>query len=221
MALPRVVSINVGGPREVQWRRKTVLTSIFKAPVSGRIRVNKLNLVGDQQSDLTVHGGVDKAMYVYPSEHYEYWREELPGFPLPWGAFGENFTSEGLLEDAIRIGDRLRIGTAEFAVTQPRMPCFKLGIRFDRADMVKRFLQSGRSGFYLSVSQEGEVTAGDTVTFIARDEHAVSVADVVSLYAADGANQDLLRRASNLPALPESWRDYFRQRLWEPDAERN
>jgi MOSC domain-containing protein YiiM len=216
-----LLSINVGGPREVQWRRKTVLTSIFKAPVSGRIRVNRLNLVGDQQSDLTVHGGVDKAVYVYPSEHYEYWREQLPDFPLPWGAFGENFTSEGLLEGAVRIGDRLRIGTAEFAVTQPRMPCFKLGIRFDRADMVKRFLQSGRSGFYLSVSQEGEVTAGDTVTFIARDEHAVSVADVVSLYAADGANQDLLRRASNLPALPESWRDYFRQRLWEPDAERN
>jgi len=197
------------------------MTSIFKAPVSGRIRVNRLNLVGDEQSDLTVHGGVDKAVYLYPSEHYEYWREQLPDFPLPWGAFGENFTSEGLLEDAIRIGDRLRIGTAEFAVTQPRMPCFKLGIRFDRADMVKRFLQSGRSGFYLSVSEEGEVTAGDTVTIIARDEHAVSVADVVSLYVADGANQDLLRRASKLPALPESWRDYFRQRLWEPDAERN
>jgi len=216
-----VLSINVGGPREVQWRKKTVTTSIFKAPVSGRIRVNRLNLVGDEQSDLTVHGGVDKAVYVYPSEHYEYWREQLPDFPLSWGAFGENLTSEGLLEDEIRIGDRLRIGTAEFAVTQPRMPCFKLGIRFDRADMVKRFLQSGRSGFYLSVSREGEVTAGDTVTFIARDENAVSVADVVSLYAADGGNQDLLRRASKLPALPESWRDYFRQRLWEPDSERN
>ena len=161
---------------------------------------------------------MDKAVYVYPSEHYAYWREQLPDFPLPWGAFGENFTSEGLLEDAVRIGDRLRIGTAEFAVTQPRMPCFKLGIRFDRADMVKKFLQSGRSGFYLSVSKEGEVETGDTVAFIARDEHAVSVADVVWLYAADGANQDLLRRASTLPALPESWRDYFRQRLWEPDG---
>jgi MOSC domain-containing protein YiiM len=201
------------------WHRKTVTTSIFKAPVSGRIRVNRLNLAGDEQSDLTVHGGVDKAVYVYPSEHYAYWREELPGFPLSWGAFGENFTSEGLLEDTILIGDRLRIGTAEFSVTQPRMPCFKLGIRFDRADMVKRFLRSGRSGFYLSVSQEGEVAAGDTVTFISRDDHAVSVADVVSLYAADEANQDLLRRASKLPALPEGWRDYFRQRLWEPDSQ--
>jgi MOSC domain-containing protein YiiM len=177
---PSVRSINVGLPREILWHRKTVTTSIFKAPVSGRIRVSRLNLAGDQQSDLTVHGGVDKAVYVYPSEHYAYWREQLPDFPLPWGAFGENFTSDGLLEDAIYIGDRLRIGTAEFAVTQPRMPCFKLGVRFDRADMVKRFLQSGRSGFYLSVSKEGEVTAGDTVTFIARDEHGVSVADVVS-----------------------------------------
>jgi len=201
----------------VQWRGKTVTTSIFKAPVTGRVRVNRLNLAGDEQSDLTVHGGVDKAVYVYPSEHYPYWREQLPDFPLPWGAFGENFTTDGLFEEDIRIGDQLRIGTAEFAVTQPRMPCFKLSIRFDRADMVKRFLHSGRSGFYLKVAKEGEVTAGDTVTFIARDEDAVSVADVVSLYVADGSNQDLLRRASKLPDLPEDWRDYFRKRLWEPD----
>lgn len=211
-------SINVGLPRDVQWRRDIVTTSIFKAPVTGRIRVNRLNLVGDQQSDLTVHGGVHKAVYVYPSEHYPYWREQLPDFPLPWGAFGENFTSDGLLEDVIRIGDRMRIGTAEFVVTQPRMPCFKLGIRFDRADMVKRFLQSGRSGFYLSVSKEGDVSAGDSVEFIARAEDSVSVSDIVSLYTADGSNQDLLRRASNLPALPESWREHFRQRLWEPDS---
>lgn len=211
-------SINVGLPRDVQWRRNIVTTSIFKAPVTGRILVTRLNLAGDKQSDLTVHGGVDKAVYVYPSEHYAYWREQLPDFPLPWGAFGENFTSDGLLEDAIRIGDRLRIGTAEFTVTQPRMPCFKLGIRFDRADMVKLFLKSGKSGFYLSVSKEGEVTAGDTVTFIARGEDSLSVSDVVSLYTADGANRDLLRRASKLRALPESWRDHFRQRLREPDS---
>jgi MOSC domain-containing protein YiiM len=213
-----VRSINVGLPRDVQWRRDVVTTSIFKAPVTGRIRVNRLNLVGDQQSDLTVHGGVYKAVYVYPSEHYPYWREQLPDFPLLWGAFGENFTSDGLLEDEIRIGDRLRIGTAEFTVTQPRMPCFKLGIRFNRADMVKRFLQSGRSGFYLSVSKEGDVIAGDSVTFIARAEDSLSISDLVALYTADGSDQDLLRRASNLPALPESWRDHFRQRLWEPDS---
>lgn len=215
---PRLRSINVGLPRDVQWRRDIVTTSIFKAPVAGRIRVNRLNLVGDQQSDLTVHGGVHKAVYVYPSEHYPYWREQLPGFPLPWGAFGENFTSDGLLENVILIGDRMRIGTAEFVVTQPRMPCFKLGIRFDRADMVKRFLQSGRSGFYLSVSKEGDVSAGDSVEFIARAEDSVSVSDIVSLYSANGSNQDLLRRASKLPALPESWREHFRQRLREPDS---
>jgi MOSC domain-containing protein YiiM len=201
----------------VQWRGKTLTTSIFKAPVAGRVRVSRLNLAGDEQSDLTVHGGVDKAVYVYPSEHYAYWREQLPDFPLPWGAFGENFTTDGLFENEVRIGDRLRIGTAEFGVTQPRMPCFKLGIRFDRAEMVKRFLRSGRSGFYLRVLEEGEVSAGDSVTFTARDEHAVSVSDIVSLYVADDSNQDLLRRASKLPALPEDWRDYFRKRLWEPD----
>lgn len=214
----RIVSISVGLPREVQWHGKTVTTSIFKTPVSGRVAVKRLNLDGDQQSDLSVHGGADKAVYVYPSEHYAFWREELPGVALPWGAFGENLTTEGLLEDAVHIGDRLRIGSAEFSVTQPRMPCFKLGIRFDRADMVKRFLASGRTGFYLSVSREGEVAADDPITVLARDDAAFAVADIVGLYAADGTNQDLLRRASELPALPDGWRSYFQKRLWEPDA---
>lgn len=214
----KIVSVNVGLPREVQWHGKGVTTSIFKAPVSGRVLVNRLNVAGDQQSDLTVHGGAEKAVYVYPLEHYAFWRQELPGVALSWGAFGENFTTEGLLEDAIRIGDRLRIGTADFRVTQPRMPCFKLAIRFDRQDMVKRFLRSGRTGFYLSVFREGEVGAGDAVSVIARDDSALAVADIVGLYAADSANQELLRRASELPALPESWRDYFRKRLWAPDA---
>lgn len=214
----RIVSISVGRPREIQWRGKTVTTSIFKTPVSGRVLVKRLNVDGDQQSDLTVHGGADKAVYAYPSEHYAFWREELPGLALSWGAFGENLTTEGLLEDTIHIGDRLRIGSADFSVTQPRMPCYKLGIRFDRPDMVKRFLLSGRPGFYLSVSREGEVTAGDPVTVTAHDAAAIAVADIARLYTADGANQDLLRRASELPALPDGWRDYFRKRLWEPDA---
>jgi MOSC domain-containing protein YiiM len=141
------------------------------------VRLNRNNLAGDEQSDLTVHGGANKAVYVYPSEHYPYWREQLPGFPLPWGAFGENFTTDGLIETDVRIGDRFRIGSAELVVTQPRMPCFKLGIRFDRADMVKRFLRSGRPGFYLRVVETGEVGAGDTITLLARDDRAVSVAD--------------------------------------------
>jgi MOSC domain-containing protein YiiM len=214
----RLLSINVGLPREVDWRGAAVRTSIFKSPVSGRVRVTRLNLEGDQQSDLSVHGGLEKAVYAYPSEHYAFWREELPGVDLPWGVFGENFTTEALHEGSVRIGDRLRVGSAELLVTQPRMPCFKLGIRFGRPDMVKRFQRSGRSGFYLAVVQEGEVTAGDSFELVARDEHGVTVADVVHLYTADATNQDLLRRVSELPALPEGWREYFRKRLWEPDA---
>jgi MOSC domain-containing protein YiiM len=215
----RLLSINVGLPRDVDWRGKTVRTSIFKSPVLGRVRVTRLNVEGDQQSDLSVHGGTEKAVYAYPSEHYAFWREELPGLDLPWGAFGENFTTEGLLEGSVRIGDRLRVGSAEFVVTQPRMPCFKLGIRFGRPGMVKRFQRSGKSGFYLAVLQEGEVAAGDSFELIARDEPGVTVTEVVDLYTADAANQDLLRRVSELPALPEGWREYFRKRLWEPDAD--
>jgi MOSC domain-containing protein YiiM len=214
----KLLSVNVGLPQDVEWRGGAVRTSIFKSPVAGRARVRRLNIEGDQQSDLSVHGGVEKAVYAYPSEHFAYWREELPGTDLPPGAFGENFTTEGLLEGSVRIGDRLRAGSAEFVVTQPRMPCFKLAIRFRRTDMVKRFHRSGRSGFYLAVVQEGEVTAGDSFELLARDESGVTVAEVVNLYTADAANQNLLRRVSELPALPESWREYFRKRLWEPDA---
>lgn len=213
----KLLSVNVGLPREIEWKGKVVRTSIFKEPVPGRVRVAQLNLQGDQQSDLSVHGGIDKAVYVYPSEHYPFWHQELPGKDLPWGVFGENLTMEGLLEETVRIGDRFRVGSAEFVVTQPRMPCFKLGIRFDRADIVKRFLHSGRSGFYFAVLKEGEVTAGDSIELLKRDERGVTVANIVNLYGRDAANQELLRRVSDLPSLPESWRDYFRKRLWNPD----
>ena len=214
----KLLSINVGQPREVEWRGKAVRTSIFKQPVPGRVRATKLNIEGDRQSDLSVHGGADKAVYVYPSEHYAYWRSELPGMDLPWGIFGENLTTEGLLEDKVHVGDRYRAGAAEFVVTQPRMPCFKLGIRFDRPELVKRFLRSGRTGFYLAVLREGDIAAGDPVSLVAADDNRITVADIVGLYASDAANQDLLRRASELAALPGGWRDYFRERLWEPDA---
>lgn len=213
-----LVSVNVGLPREIDWRGRTVRTSIWKSPVAGRVRVASLNLEGDQQSDLSVHGGAEKAVYAYPSEHYEYWRAELPGTDLAWGAFGENFTTDGLLEPSVGIGDRIRAGSAEFVVTQPRMPCFKLGIRFGRDDMVKRFLRSGRSGFYLAVLREGDVASADRIEFAGRDDHGVTVADIAALYASDMENEDLLRRAVELPALPESWRGYFRKRLFEPDA---
>jgi len=212
-----LLAVNVGLPRTVDWHGKSVQTSIWKYPVEGAVRVGTLNLEGDQQSDLSVHGGADKAVYVYPSEHYASWGRELPGTELPWGAFGENFTTRGLLEDAVQIGDHLEIGSAAFVVTQPRMPCFKLGIRFGRADMVKRFLQSGRSGFYLKVLRAGHVTAGDAIKCRAGTS-GVRVSDIVALYSTDADNQPLLRRVSELPALPAAWRDYFRKRLWEPDA---
>jgi MOSC domain-containing protein YiiM len=213
----RVIALSVGGPREVEWRGRAVLTSIFKTPVQRRLRLTRLNFEGDEQSDLTVHGGVDKAVYAYPAEHYEYWRGELPGMELSWGMFGENLTTEGLVEE-VRIGDRFRVGSAELVVTQPRMPCYKLGIRFGRPDILKMFLRSGRTGFYLSVAEEGEVGPGDAIELVARAEDGLSVADVVGLYAADEGNQELLLRAAGSSALPESWKDYFRKRLWAPDA---
>jgi MOSC domain-containing protein YiiM len=213
-----LVSVNVGLPREVDWHGRPLRTSIWKAPKAGRVRVERLDLEGDRQADLAVHGGPDKAVYAYPSEHYAYWRKELPGADLPWGAFGENFTTAGLLESEVRIGDRLRVGSADFVVTQPRMPCYKLAVRFGRDDMVKRFLASGRSGFYLAVLREGEVGAGDEMEVTSRDEHDVTVADIAALYSGDADNQGLLRRAVDLPALPQSWREYLRKRLWEPDA---
>jgi MOSC domain-containing protein YiiM len=213
-----LVSVNVGRPREVDWHGRMVRTSIWKSPVRGLVRVNSLNLEGDEQSDLSVHGGPEKAVYAYPREHYEYWRRELQATDLAWGAFGENFTTEGLLEPEIRIGDRIRAGSAEFLVTQPRMPCFKLGIRFGRDDMVKRFLRSGRSGFYLAVVREGDVGTGDSLEFAGRDEHGVTVADIASLYARDQDNEELLRRAVDVPALPDSWKGYLRKRLFEPDV---
>jgi MOSC domain-containing protein YiiM len=214
----KLISVNVGLPREITVGGKTVRTSIWKNPVQGRVHVSKLNLDGDQQSDLSVHGGVDKAVYVYPDEHYSYWRTQLPDVELPWGAFGENFTSEGIREEQTRIGDRIRIGSAEFMVTQPRMPCFKLGIRFNRRDMVKRFLASKRTGFYLAVIREGEVENGDAIEFIEKQETGVTITDIVNLYSIDSQKQELLRRATELPALPQSWKDYFRKRLWDADA---
>ena len=171
----KLVSLQVGLPRKIRWRGTPVSTGILKKPVAGRIMLHRNNLDGDRQADLTVHGGWDKAVYVYPSEHYAYWRQQLPGIDLPYGSFGENFTTEGLIEDSVHLGDRFRIGGAVVEVTQPRMPCYKLGIRFKRADMPKRFHTSGRCGFYLAVLQAGEVGAGDSFERIRRNDGEVSV----------------------------------------------
>jgi MOSC domain-containing protein YiiM len=192
---------------------KVVTTAIFKETIVGRLMLRRLNLDGDQQADLTVHGGPEKAVYVYPVEHYAYWRRELPEMSLPHGMFGENLTISGLSEGTLHIGDRFRIGDAEVMVTQPRLPCYKLGIRFGRPDMLKRFLASRRTGWYLSVQREGEIGAGDTLDPIAGDPDAITVADVTELYVRDRGNADLLRRAIATPALPQDWREFFAERL--------
>jgi MOSC domain-containing protein YiiM len=209
----RVVSVNVGKPREVEWKGKIVSTGIFKEPVTGRVAVRRLNLDGDRQADLSVHGGPEKAVYVYPAEHYQFWRNEFPNMELPWSMFGENLTVEGLQEDTVNIGDQFRIGSARVVVTQPRMPCYKLGIKFKRDDILKRFLVSGRSGFYLAVLEEGEVEAGDPITLIKRNENGVTVADITRLYTSDKHNLSALRKAVAVEALPEGWREYFYERI--------
>jgi MOSC domain-containing protein YiiM len=209
----KIISVNVGLPREVNWKGRTVSTGIFKEPVIDRVMVRSLNLHGDGQADLTVHGGLEKAVYVYPFEHYDYWRTELPDTDLTMGNFGENFTTTGLKEEDLNIGDRFQIGSVELMVTQPRMPCYKLGIRFGRADMVKRFLASRRTGFYFRVLQEGEVVAGDTLALVSRDENNITVADITQLYTREKNDPELLQRATQLEALPESWRDYFQEQV--------
>ena len=213
----KIISINVGQPRLVVSNGRTVSTGIYKAPVAGRVMLRTLNLDGDRQADLTVHGGRTKAVYVYPSEHYSFWREELPGTELPRGMFGENFTVEGFDESIVNMGDRFRVGSADVTVTEPRMPCYKLGIKFGRTDILKRFLASGRTGFYLSVQREGEVEAGDEFELIERDENNVTVSDITRLYARDRGDVDMMRRAIALEALPHSWRDHFRRQLAKGD----
>ena len=209
----KIISVNVGQPRQVPWNGGVVSTSIFKEPVTRRVRVRRLNIEGDKQADLTVHGGPNKAVYAYPSEHFGYWRGELRESDLPWGMFGENLTTAGLNESEVYVGDRYRIGTAELVVTQPRTPCYKLGIRFSDPEMIKRFLLSRRSGFYFAVAEEGEVEAGDSVTLLDRATNTISIADLNRLYPAEAGDRELLQRAVQVEALPEKWRSYFREQL--------
>jgi MOSC domain-containing protein YiiM len=209
----KVVSVNVGVPREIVSLGVAVLTGIFKEPLQGTVRVRKLNLDGDRQADLTVHGGAEKAVYAYPAEHYEYWRAELPQETFAWGKFGENLTTEGLIENELCIGDRLRAGSALLVVTQPRLPCYKLVLKFGLDDMIKRFLRSRRSGFYFSVAEEGEVNAGSPIEVVSRDPSRVSVADVSKLFFSKDPNRELLQRALQVDALPLSWKEDLASRV--------
>ena len=215
----QIISVNVGKPREYEWKGSRVRTAIFKSPVEGPVAVSKLNLEGDEQGDLTVHGGPDKAVYACPHEHYTYWQTLLPGYSLAPGNFGENLTTAGLSEETIHIGDQLQIGTALFTVTQPRSPCYKLGVRFNREDMTKRFYESRRFGFYLRVLGEGALQAGSAITVVSQDPNAVSVADVIRLFTGDSRDRDVLRRAIKVSTLPEGWRDALQNRLERRDGE--
>ncbi len=209
----KLVSVNVGLPRLVIYNEQPVSTGIFKEPVTGPVVLRTLNLEGDRQADLSVHGGPSKAVYAYPSEHYEYWKQELPDMELPWGMFGENFTTSGLHEAELGIGDKFQVGSAIVMATEPRMPCYKLGIKFGRPDILRRFLASGRTGFYFAVLQEGKVAAGDEIVLIEQNNDALKIDDITQLYVHDKHNVDLLRRAVSEEALSESWKDYFRREL--------
>ena len=209
----RVLSVNVGMPRQVVWRGKAVTTGIYKQPVEGPVPIRTLNVDGDRQADLRVHGGWDKAVYAYPSEFYELWSRERPELQFGPGTFGDNLTTEGLLDGDVSIGDRFRVGTAEVVVTQPRIPCFKLGIRMGRDEFVTEFLERGLLGFYLAVAREGEVAAGDPIVELQRDPRGFRVAEVARLFARDRGNVERMRVAADLDVLPKSWRDHFRKRV--------
>lgn len=214
----KLISLNVARPRLTLYKGETFNTGIFKAPVSGSVQLRTLNLDGDRQADLSVHGGPYKAVYAYPSEHYSFWHTELPGTDLPWGMFGENFTTEGLAESQLHIGDRLQIGGAIIQVRQPRVPCLKLAAKFQRDDMIDRFLASGRSGFYFSVEQEGTVAADDSFEFLSREPDGITIEEMNRLFVLDRYNRDLLEKAVNTPALPEDWRAFFARRLSPADS---
>ena len=214
----KLISLNVGRPRLAIYKGATINTGIFKQPVSEPLRLCTLNLDGDQQADLSVHGGPYQAVYAYPSEHYPFWRHELPDMDLPWAMFGENFTTEGLTEEALHVGDRFQIGSAVVMVRQPRTPCYKLVAKFQRDDILLRFLLSGRSGLYFSVEKEGKVAAGDTFELVSRNENGITIAEMNRLFVREKYNRTLLQKAIDTDALPPDWRDYFLERLERPEV---
>lgn len=208
-----VVSVQIGQPREIQWRGDIVRTSIFKSPVKGPVMIRRYHVEGDAQANLKVHGGRDKAVYAYPAEHYDFWRVELPERSFAWGNFGENLTTRGLAEDDLQLGDTIRVGEAVLQVTEPRLPCSNLNVRFDRSDMVKRFLASRRTGFYLTVVEEGRVEAGDAIEFVDRRNHGIHVSDITRLFAFDKHDVEAMRKVVANDYVTDKWRKHFQEEI--------
>lgn len=210
----KIISVNVGLPIKVNFGREVVTTGIFKNPIQHRVKLNKLNLEGDKQADLTVHGGINKAVYAYPSEHYMFWKEEIKDFEYSWGTFGENLTTEGLFEDTVMIGDQFKIGSAKVMATQPRMPCYKLGVRFGRMDVIKKFLESGKSGIYFKVIKEGEIGINDTIKLIKKNNNDITIKNIVEMVTkGEIENIELMEKAIQVPELPTGWKNYFVEKL--------
>ena len=209
----KIISVNVGLPVKVNFGKEIVTTAIFKNPIKYRIKLYKLNLEGDKHADLTVHGGIDKAVYSYPSEHYRFWKKQIKDFEYSWGTFGENLTTEGLLEDLVNIGDQFQIGSAKVIATQPRMPCYKLAVRFGRMDIIRRFMASERSGIYFKVKEEGEIGVEDKIELIKSDENKVAIRDIVRLQTYGSRDTEMMNRAIKVKDLPDGWRNYFMEKL--------
>jgi MOSC domain-containing protein YiiM len=209
----KLLSVNVSRPREVAHGGETVTTGIFKQPAEGRVMLGTLNLEGDGQADLVGHGGIYKAAYAYSVENYEYWKRELGRAELPFGQFGENFTVEGMQEDEVHIGDHLRVGGALVEVTQPRVPCYKLGLKMGLKGFEKKFLASCRVGFYLRVLEEGEVGMGDGLDRVGIDPERITVREMCHLLYFDPENLEGARKALRIRALSPGWRQSFEARL--------
>ena len=210
-----LLSVNIAQPRPIVFQGRQVMTAIFKQPIEGRRAVHSLGVEGDAQADLNAHGGKDKAVYGYPQEHYGYWQDQLGAEPFPYGQFGENFTVSGLLEDDLQIGDILEIGSTTLQVSQPRVPCFKLGVRMGDQSFLKTFLHSLRVGFYLRVLSEGHVEAGDPIKHTRSSTPSITVRDLFHLRHLDRSDRQLAQQAAELPALTESWREAFRDQAQE------
>ena len=206
-------SIQIGKAKDVFYMGQDIRTGIYKKQTDGPVRVTKLKLEGDEQADLRVHGGVDKAVYAYPLEHYEWWKTEKPEKEFGPGMFGENLTVTGMEESRVYIGDVYRINDVELMVTSPRMPCNKLAMKMGDPMFIKDFMQANRSGFYFRVLQEGVINPGDAIEKLSEDGHKLSISEVVSLYGIEKGNKDLMQKAIASPSLPEDWKAYFRDRL--------